>query len=100
MGWGGTGRLRDPNPNFNPTPNHPIRYTFLLSWILIYVFAIIGMRVFGGEVYFDDTRDKDMAGDHRTPFNFDSFAMSFYTCWFAVNALSVDVILDDVVHNR
>ena len=33
-------------------------YTFLLSWILIFIFAIVGMRVFGGELYIDDTRTK------------------------------------------
>ena len=40
-------------------------YTFLLSWLLIYIFAIVGMRVFGGELYIDDQMNKQNALNDR-----------------------------------
>eukprot|EP00618_Florenciella_parvula_P035126 CAMPEP_0119493106 /NCGR_PEP_ID=MMETSP1344-20130328/17448_1 /TAXON_ID=236787 /ORGANISM="Florenciella parvula, Strain CCMP2471" /LENGTH=1576 /DNA_ID=CAMNT_0007528501 /DNA_START=279 /DNA_END=5006 /DNA_ORIENTATION=+ len=90
--------LRDLMALLNKTGKY-LGFTFFLSWVLIYIFAIVGMRVFGGELYLDDRMDKTTALNDRAAFNFDTFPMAFYSCWFVVNLLNTDIIMDDVVHN-
>ena len=73
-----------------------LMYLFILVFLMLFIFALIGMQIYGGQMYFEENVD-GVPGVPRQ--NYNSFYWSFQTCFQLFTQENWQIVLADTLRS-